>query len=126
MGKKGIGLLASVVAMIFVASSMPAVALAGVGPETIVLKAKMGNVTFQHYKHQEKVKCGECHHEKGPDGKQVPYHKGMKIKKCADCHNKSFSNKKLSKVKNAFHQNCKSCHKKQHSGPTKCKGCHKK
>ncbi len=121
MIKKGFGALISIVAFAFVASTV----IAGQGPEVITLHAKKGNVTFQHHKHQEKTKCAECHHEKGADGKQAPYHEGMKIQKCKDCHKKGFSNKKLNKPMKAFHKNCKDCHKK-HNGPTKCKECHKK
>ena len=95
------------------------------GPDTIVLKAgKKGDVTFHHKKHQEKIKCGECHHAKGPDGKQAPYTEGMKIQKCDACHNKSFPNKRLARPMKAFHTNCKGCHKAQKKGPTKCKECH--
>ncbi len=97
------------------------------GPETIVLEGgKKGKVTFAHRKHQENIKCAECHHTKGADGKQAPYTEGMKIEKCSTCHNKDFPNKKLAKPMKAFHANCKGCHKAQKKGPTKCKGCHKK
>ncbi len=100
-------------------------AFAGSGPETITLKAKKGDVTFLHHKHQGRTQCAECHHTKGPDGKQAPYKEGMEIKSCDTCHNKDFPNKKLNKPMKAFHKNCKTCHKK-HNGPTKCNGCHKK
>ena len=42
-------------------------ALAGLGPETVDLKAayevegKKSAVIFPHHQHQEKVKCGSCH-----------------------------------------------------------------
>ncbi len=121
MFKKGLGVLVSVMTMAFVASTV----LAGVGPAVIKLENKKGTITFQHHKHQGRTNCAECHHEKGPDGKQVPYHEGMKIQKCENCHNKSFPNKKLNKPMKAFHKNCKGCHKTHH-GPTKCKECHKK
>ena len=100
-------------------------AFAGSGPETITLHAKKGDVHFPHHKHQAKFGCGECHHYKGADGKQVIDEKGEHAAKCDTCHNKSFPNKKLNKTMKAAHKNCKGCHKKQH-GPTKCSGCHKK
>ncbi len=102
-----------------------AVALAGSGPAEFVLKAKKGDVTFQHHKHQERTGCGECHHTKGPDGKQVIDEKGEHAAKCDTCHNKDFPNKKLNKPMKAFHKNCKGCHK-EHKVSTKCNFCHKK
>ena len=116
-GKKILGLFAGI-----------ALAFAGVavaadnGPETIVLKGPKGKkppVTFKHKAHQEKMKCGECHHGKGPDGKQIPYVEGQKIQKCADCH-------KLGKANDVIHKNCKGCHKQKKEGPVKCNDCHKK
>ncbi len=96
------------------------------GPATIVLKAKKGNVTFEHHKHQEKFKCGDCHHGPGHSA----YKEGMKIHECQECHNKDDAKmpKKLQKTMNAFHTNCKGCHKehKAEKAPTKCSGCHKK
>ena len=107
------------------------------GPEVINLpapKMKKGPVVkFAHHKHQEVLKgnCGECHHGKTADWKQVPYKEGMKIEKCATCHNKKHPNKKLNSVKKAAHKNCKGCHKAmkkagKKTGPVKCKGCHVK
>jgi len=96
-------------------------ATAGEGPEVITLKAKKGDVTFHHHKHQAKFQCGECHH--GPGHSE--YKAGMKIETCDKCHNKDFKNKKLNKVMKAMHTNCKGCHKEK-GGPTKCNDCHKK
>ena len=97
------------------------------GPATIVLKGgKKGAVTFNHHKHQEMLKCADCHHGKTADGKQAPYTEGMKIEKCEVCHNKTMANKKLAKPMKAFHVNCKGCHKAKKKGPTKCNQCHKK
>jgi len=63
---------------------------ADTGPETITLtatgSAKPKPATFPHKKHQETLKCAECHHGM-QDGKQVPYTEGMKIEKCETCHN---------------------------------------
>ena len=111
------------IALVF-AFAVGGVALAGEGPETIVLKAKKGDVTFAHHKHQAKAQCGECHH--GPD--HSAYKAGMKIETCDKCHNKDFANKKLNSVMKAMHKNCKDCHKehKAENAPTKCNGCHKK
>ncbi len=94
---------------------------AGTGPDTIELKGPAGKkepVAFNHKAHQEKSTCGECHHGKGPDGKQVPYTEGQAIEKCSTCH-------ELGKPSDNMHKNCIGCHKAK-SGPTKCAECHKK
>ena len=104
---------------------MAGIAFADNGPATIVLEAgKKGNVTFPHHQHQQKMECGECHHGPGHSA----YTEGMKIHKCDECHNKNDAEmpKKLRSVKNAFHKNCKGCHKEKKAGPTKCNACHKK
>ncbi len=82
---------------------------------------------FPHAKHQEKLKCAECHHSKGADGKQVAYVEGQKIEKCESCHNKAAGMpKKLTTFKEAAHANCKSCHKKTDKALAKCGVCHPK
>ncbi len=105
---------------------MAGAAFANNGPETIVLDegGKKGTVIFSHQKHQEKIKCDACHHGPGHSA----YKEGMKIDKCAACHNKQNPEmpKKLQKTMNVFHKNCKNCHKKEGAGPTKCGACHKK
>jgi c(7)-type cytochrome triheme protein len=92
------------------------------GPESIEMKGPAGKkapVTFNHAKHQEGTKCGECHHSKGADGKQVAYVEGQKIEKCSACH-------ELGNTKDMVHQNCKGCHVTAAKGPTKCTECHPK
>ncbi len=73
------------------------------GPETITLPAKMGNVTFAHKAHQERLKgeCTKCHATK----------EGGKIE--------GFNKEKA-------HALCQTCHKENKKGPTKCTECHKK
>ncbi len=114
---------ASVVCAVFFAMAVSGIACAAdSGPETIEFPGgKKGVVTFNHKQHQEKFKCGECHHGPG----HSDYTEGMEIKKCEECHNKEMANKKLNKPMKAFHKNCKGCHKEQ-GGPTKCKECHVK
>lgn len=69
--------------------------------DDIVLKAKNGNVSFPHKKHQEALKdCKKCH-EKGP-GKIEGFGKDV------------------------AHKTCKGCHEEMKKGPTKCGECHKK
>jgi len=113
------------------------------GPETITLtatgSAKPKPATFPHKKHQETLKCGECHHGM-QDGKQVPYAEGMEIGKCESCHNpeklagKTKGALKLDTLKGAGHGNCLECHKEmakkdqalKQKGLDKCTTCHAK
>ncbi|OQX09220.1 MAG: hypothetical protein BWK76_22575 [Desulfobulbaceae bacterium A2] len=117
------------------------------GPEAITINPAIADpkqppVVFPHRAHQDTLKlaCGECHH--GADaGKQVPYKEGMKIEKCASCHNadkmpaqKDGKENVLATLKGAGHVNCQDCHKKKvgedpalkEKGIEKCKTCHVK
>lgn len=67
--------------------------------DTVVMKAKNGDVTFNHKAHGAKIDCKLCH------GDGVPG--------------------KLVMGKDKAHSLCKDCHSKQ-GGPTKCADCHKK
>ncbi len=113
------------------------------GPETITMtatgSAKPKPATFPHKKHQETLKCGDCHHGM-QDGKQVPYAEGMEIAKCESCHNpeklagKTKGALKLDTLKGAGHGNCLECHKEmakkdpalKEKGLDKCTNCHAK
>ncbi len=90
--------------------------------ETVKDKDKKKKVSpFPHFKHQETISCGDCHHG-GEPGNQTPYVEGMKIEKCEACHykgsgmpSKKDKAKKIAKLhtyKDAAHANCKGCHKK--------------
>jgi opacity protein-like surface antigen len=68
--------------------------------DTVVLKAKNGNVTFDHKKHSAAMECKTCHGEGTPA--------------------------KLTLDKDAAHKLCKGCHETKKAGPTKCGECHKK
>ncbi len=112
-----------------------------VGPAEITMvgskSAKPKPAQFPHKKHQESLKCGECHHGMA-DGKQVPYVEGQKIQKCESCHNKEIlagkkkGKLKLDTIKGAGHGNCLSCHKdvakkdKSKKKLKSCKTCHPK
>ncbi len=141
-----------VVALTFFCTGAISLSLAGddeKGPEKITIKPtvekpKKKPVEFPHRKHQEKIKCGECHHFMGDDGKQVAWEEGKKIeKKCADCHNakvlkgrtKDVGGKKplkLDTLKGATHGNCLFCHKAEAKKDAKnkklkkCSTCHPK
>lgn len=69
--------------------------------DTITLKAKNGDVTFNHKDHGAKQGCKTCH---GND-------KGGQIEGWG---------------KDKAHALCKKCHEDKKAGPTKCNECHKK
>lgn len=69
--------------------------------------SSLGAVTFNHDAHKSQG-CKTCHHA------------GMKS--CKTCHDGA----KAMSAKDAFHKNCKGCHKDKGQGPTGCKDCHKK
>jgi predicted CXXCH cytochrome family protein len=105
------------------------------GPETRTLNpdnrdgAKKGKpAVFPHRAHQEREKCGACHHT-DVDGKRTPIgDDGAGVAKCDTCHNADFANEKLRKWKDIGHGLCKKCHKekKADGAPTKCGACHPK
>ena len=86
-------------------------AIAADKPAKVTFEVKMGNVTFDHAKHEGLTDCATCHHT----GDQ---------QSCKSCHQKKAGD--APKSKDAFHKNCKDCHKKEGKGPTKCKECHVK
>lgn len=113
------------------------------GPEEITLvnvdSKKPKPAVFPHKKHQETLKCGECHHGMDADGNQTAYVEGQEIGKCASCHNseklagKTVTNEASKKpldldtLKGAGHGNCLACHKKTDKKElAKCSVCHPK
>jgi hypothetical protein len=95
-------------------------------------KDKKGPVKLTHKKHNTdyKVACAECHHVY-KDGKNV-WKQGDKVEKCSKCHDPKAKEGEAMKLQNAFHKNCKDCHKAlaEASKPTgpfkKCNDCHQK
>lgn len=90
-------------------------------------KDKKGPVPFSHKAHIEKhgVLCIECHHVY-KDGKNV-WKEGDPVQKCGECHNPLKREGNVHKLQNAFHKNCKECHKAKNAGPfKKCNDCHEK
>ena len=112
-----------------------------------------GIAEFSHKKHAEeyaakapelnKRGCGECHHDK--DNKPLSNEAAAKgVQKCIECHKKcgeapkGKDAPKLSKeqkreyLANAYHDNCKTCHKAYNNAnntkaaPTTCTKCHPK
>jgi len=104
-------LLTLFVAIALVGVAAFSVIAAEKGPAEVKFKASMGEVTFNHAAHQERVpECGTCHHM------------GVEAGGCLSCHD---AKPDVPKGKTAFHKLCKDCHKKT-NGPTKCKECHQK
>ena len=124
------------------ASFISAAVDAGPAEITMVLETskKPKPAVFPHKKHQDTLKCADCHHSMADDGKQVPYVDGQEIGKCASCHNKDkLAGKlkgklKLDTIKGAGHGTCLACHKEMaKKDPAlkakkidKCKACHPK
>jgi len=105
---------ALVVAVVFAAGTV----FAAAPPDSVVFKAAKakGPVAYDHKAHGAKVKdCATCHHKDKAGAEQ----------KCGKCHGDKTDGKNLS-AKEAFHTQCKDCHKKEKKGPEKCDGCHKK
>jgi hypothetical protein len=84
-------------------------------------------VTFAHTKHnvEYKVACDKCHHV-FKDKKQE-WKEGDRVQKCAECHKSPKENDgEMLSLYNAYHKNCRDCHKDMKKGPTKCDECHPK
>ena len=109
--KKFATLFAVVMVAVFAATTVLA------APAKVEFKASKGTVTFDHEKHSKSIgKCAECHHKDA----------ASKEAKCSTCHAKGKGEGKKVELKEAFHKNCKDCHKAGKKGPEKCEGCHKK
>lgn len=127
--------LASALAFL-VGGAVLANAEADKGPADITINADGKKpATFPHAKHQEAIKCGECHHGKDDAGKKVDYADGQKIEKCAACHTGDMLKDKVkgsTAIQRAGHGNCKACHDEQAKADPakkdlkKCSTCHPK
>ena len=101
-------------------------------------KDKKGPVKLTHEKHSKdyKIACADCHHVY-EGGKNV-WKEGDHVDKCSKCHpalwpkGKKKKKGEAMKLQNAFHKNCKNCHKAlgkegKPTGPfKKCNKCHEK
>jgi hypothetical protein len=95
-------------ATIFISTIATTVIAVTNGPSEVKYTPKMGTVTFNHTAHQGLADCTTCHHTGD-------------YAQCKSCHGIS---PEAPKAKNAFHKQCKDCHKEDKKGPTKCKECH--
>jgi len=111
--KLAVIMIAIAVATVFAA----AMAVAGDPPDQITIEKsgdKYSAVTFSHAGHAETIDCLACHHASKTK---------EEIKGCLECHGKDAS---ASNAKDAFHDNCRGCHKDEGQGPTGCRDCHPK
>src|SRR5574341_1913188 len=114
-------LLALLAGLVLLLGFGPLTAQEKKAPENLVFKSNMGDVTFDHAKHQEREKgdCKVCHpklfqQSQAPLNFKAGMHKPAEASKtaCAGCHHaggKSFESK----------GNCNKCHVK---GPAAKKG----
>ena len=88
---------------VLAAAVMVAFAVSGAfAADEIALKAKNGDVKFNHKKHQDS------------------------LKDCKVCHGDAAPGKIAALGKDWAHKTCKGCHETKKAGPTKCGECHKK
>lgn len=101
------------------------------GPDEIVMKSTVDKEqkekpAFLPHKQHQWLDCDACHHGRGPDGKIVPYKKGILIEKCESCHNsKQTMPVKVATLKRAGHRLCMECHRQQNKELAQCIVCHK-
>ncbi len=129
MGKKVLILatLTAFLAVVFGAGLL----MAADSPENVTIheekfgEYKKGPVEFTHGKHAKEhgVACAQCHHKY--DGGQNVWKEGDPVEKCSACHDVKEKKGNVDKLQNAFHKNCKDCHKELGKGPhKKCNECH--
>ena len=94
-------------------------------------KDKKPAVLLSHKAHSAdyKVACVDCHHVY-EDGKNT-WKEGDAVKKCVECHDPNKKQGTTVKLQNAFHKNCKNCHKEvdpesKKAPSKKCTDCHGK
>ena len=96
-----------------------------IGPEKIILSNK-GTCTpalFEHWTHQERAKCGFCHHSVDDDGNRVEYTEEIKTIKCSICHNSNMAGGNFNSVKKVGHSLCRKCHQSKNK-KLSCSTCH--
>ena len=77
-------------------------------------------VLFTHKSHSVdlKIACADCHHHY--EGDKNVWKEGDKVQKCDECHVTPKKNKgKTLSMYNAFHKNCRDCHKDEKRRKTK-------
>jgi hypothetical protein len=93
------------------------------GPETSILDHLVDTYPPYEFNHKEHAEdftdgCADCHHE--VSDVEV-------VASCRACHNtKKESEDGIPGLMDAYHKQCRDCHKEADSGPTKCQECHPK
>lgn len=111
----------SVLLVLFAVVLFAGTVMAEQAPGTVVLKASMGGVKFDHAAHAKATKCDVCHHA-AKEGKAL----SSPHEKCVDCHTAAPAAPVKANNKTVFHNTCIECHKKVSKGPQKCTECHDK
>lgn len=139
MRNRGKGILLRSLCLVFLVSCLPAFAQGQEAPEEMLLDQKAyktnrrGPVDFSHGDHAQayELECTDCHHVY-KNGKNV-WKEGDPVAKCADCHNPSKNEGNVKKLKLAFHDSCKGCHRKlvkegfsENAPYRKCSDCHER
>lgn len=92
-------------------------------PVRLMMEAANGNVLFDHNTHMGEnsygLSCMDCHHDMESDDPEEAV-------ACRECHEAGMEDEDMPNRKDAFHQQCASCHLDFGSGPLKddCTTCH--
>lgn len=135
--KKKKGLSAIIIVATAAIFATAGILIAGDVPDKISIenegykKDKKPAVLLNHKAHSEdyKVACTECHHLY-EDGNNA-WKDSDPVQKCSECHDPNKKQGKQYKLQNAFHKNCKNCHKEidpssKKAPSKKCNDCHGK
>jgi hypothetical protein len=92
--------------------------------QTVFQDHRKGPVVLKHQKHVAvfKAQCRDCHHIY--ENRQNVWQQGDPVQSCDTCH-KQDKTPRIDKLQNAFHKNCRGCHRDKGRGPYKtCGDCH--
>jgi len=121
------------------AAHSPTAGNAAIFPDVILIDnqgfkiRKKGPVKLDHKAHHEayKVACTGCHHDY-QNGRNV-WSKEKPAENCISCHHPEKKQGEADKLQNAYHENCRTCHKKlvkenksEIAPYKKCSDCHQK
>ncbi len=137
--KNGFALFVGLIAIIFLGTTLSTAQAEA--PDDLTINSKIWpskkyeDTKLTHKKHATdyKLQCDSCHHIY-KDGKNT-WQEGQEVQKCEACHTSAKTGKALREASpeekklslyDAFHDNCKGCHKKEQKGPIKCLECHPK
>ena len=105
----------------------------GPAPDKILIGERLfGSLTqpevvLSHTKHADDygLDCTDCHHIYNEKGENT-WKPGDRVIGCAQCHNSAFTaHGGIRPLYEAYHGNCRECHKGDDKAPKKCAECHK-